>query len=254
MSKIADVFQNRKALIPFIVAGDPSLKITEKLICDFEKAGADIIELGIPFSDPLADGPIIQAAHLRGLKNNVSLNDCFDLVKRVRKNSNIPLVFMLSQNLIEKYGVDNFYKDCEKSGINGVIVPDLPPEESLVTHYALHVTSKIFLIAPTSSDERIKLIAEASSGFIYLISTTGITGKRSQLADVVPQMVSKIRKYSSKPVAVGFGISNAKQAAEAAKYADGVIIGSAIVELIAKKQFSKAAKFVASLRKAIDAR
>jgi len=265
MSRIAQAFSKRKVLIPFITAGDPSIKKTEKLIYDMEKAGADIIELGIPFSDPLADGPIIQAAHLRALKNNVSLKDVFALVLKVRKQTSIPLVFMLSDNLIEKYGTKKFYDDCLRFGVDGVIVPDLPPEEQgkmLKIRPCLPAgrekekakIDEIFLVAPTSSDERIKMIAEASSGFIYLISATGITGKRAKLSDQAQGIVSRIRKYTKKPIAVGFGISNPAQAAEAVRYADGVIVGSAIVELIAKKQYIKAAKFVSSLRKAIDAR
>jgi len=249
MSRIAQAFSKRKALITFITAGDPSIKITEKLIYEMEKAGADIIELGIPFSDPLADGPIIQAAHLRALKNNVSLKDVFALVKKARKKTSIPLVFMLSDNLIEKYGIKKFYDDCLRFGVDGVIVPDLPPDEQ---EGERKMIDQIFLVAPTSSDERIRMISEASSGFIYLISTTGITGKRAKLSDQIQNIMSRIRKYTKKPVAVGFGISNPKQAAEAVAYADGVIVGSAIVELIAKKQYSSVPKFVASLRKAID--
>ena len=258
MSRIAQAFSKRKVLIPFIAAGDPSLKITEKLVYEMEKAGADIIELGIPFSDPLADGPIIQAAHLRALKNNVSLKDVFALVKKVRKRTSIPLVFMLSDNLIEKYGAKKFYDDCLRFGVDGVIVPDLPPEEEgligKIREKGGGGIDQIFLVAPTSSDERIRMISEASSGFIYLISAIGITGKRAKLSDQIKEIVSRIRKHTKKPIAVGFGISNPDQAAEAAQYADGVIVGSAIVELIAKKQFAKAAKFVSSLRKAIDAR
>jgi tryptophan synthase alpha chain len=258
MSRIAQAFSKRKVLIPFIAAGDPSLKITEKLVYEMEKAGADIIELGIPFSDPLADGPIIQAAHLRALMNNISLRDVFALVLKVRKRTSIPLVFMLSDNLIEKYGAKKFYDDCLRFGVDGVIVPDLPPEEQgkmlKIREKEKTKIDEIFLVAPTSSDERIRMISEASSGFIYLISATGITGKRAKLSDQIKEIVSRIRKHTKKPIAVGFGISNPDQAAEAAQYADGVIVGSAIVELIAKKQFAKVSKFVSSLRKAIDAR
>jgi tryptophan synthase alpha chain len=244
LSRISEAFKKRKALIPFIVAGDPSLGVTEKLIYQLDEAGADIIELGVPFSDPLADGPVIQAAHARAIK--VSLAQIFALVKKARKSTNIPVIFMLSDNLIEKYGTSKFYKDCEKFGVDGVIVPDLPPEESKVAH--------IYLVAPTTTEERIKRIASASTGFIYLVSVMGITGARKRVSGDLGYLVSRVRKFTNKPIAVGFGISNPAQAKEAVKYADGVIVGSALVELIAKKQFTKVVNLVAALRKAIDAR
>ncbi|MEE8637710.1 MAG: tryptophan synthase subunit alpha [Candidatus Margulisiibacteriota bacterium] len=251
MSRLSETFSKRKALITFITAGDPSLSVTEKLIYDLEKSGSDVIELGIPFSDPLADGPVIQASHLRALKKNVSLSDVFKLVSRVRKKTNIPICFMLSYNLILKYGLENFYEQAGRVGVDGVIVPDLPPEESKVQSPKPPVDT-IFLVAPTSTDKRIKLIAEKASGFIYLISSTGITGKREKLAEDLKNLVSRIRRYSKLPVAVGFGISKPSQASEVAKIADGVIVGSAIVDLIAKKKFKSVSKFVSSLRKAID--
>lgn len=250
MSRIAEVFRKRKALIPFIVAGDPTLAITEKLIYQLEEAGADIIELGIPFSDPLADGPIIQAAHSRAIK--VSLAQVFSLVKKVRKRTSVPIVFMLSDNLIEKYGTLKFYQDCERVGVDGVIVPDLPPEE--VADSGQWTVDRIFLVAPTTTEERIKRIASASTGFIYLVSVMGITGARKRVSGDLGDLVNRVRKFTKKPIAVGFGISNPAQAKEAVKYADGVIVGSALVELIAKKQFNKAVNLVAALRKAIDAR
>lgn len=266
MSNITEAFKKRKALIPFIVAGDPSLAVTEKLIYQLEGAGADIIELGIPFSDPLADGPVIQAAHARALKKDISLSQVFALVKKVRKRTNIPILFMLSDNLIEKYGTAKFHEDCEKFGVDGVIVPDLPPEESpplsldrardfspLARGRKEEGVDRIYLVAPTTGEERIKRIASASTGFIYLVSVMGITGKRAGVSTEVAELVSRIRKYSNKPIAIGFGISNPAQAKEAAKSADGIIVGSALVELIAKKQFNKAVNLVAALRKALDA-
>lgn len=251
MSRISEVFLKRKVLITFITAGDPSLGATEKLIFDLERAGADIIELGIPFSDPLADGPVIQASHQRALKKNISLSNVFKLVAKVRKKTAVPICFMLSYNLLSNYGVEKFYADCERFGVDGVIVPDLPPEEYAVgsRQYAVNT---IFLVAPTSTDERIKLIAEKARGFIYLISVTGITGKREKLAENLSDLVARVRKYSKLPIAVGFGISTPTQAAKAAKIADGVIIGSAIVDLIAKGKIKAVSKLVASFRKAID--
>lgn len=261
MSELFAAFKKRKALITFVTAGDPSLAVTEKLIYQMQTAGADIIELGIPFSDPLADGPVIQAAHNRALKKNVSLAEVLSLVKRARRKTSIPIVFMLSDNLIEKYGTQKFYADCEKAGVDGVIVPDLPPEESSFVPRSPRAEPRgeasslasIYLVAPTTTDERIKHIANASSGFIYLVSVAGITGKRAKLSEEVPGLIERIRKYTQKPIAVGFGISTPAQAREAVKFADGVIVGSAIVELISRKQFKKIPKFISSLRKAIDA-
>ncbi len=257
MSRLSEAFSKHKALITFITAGDPSLAVTEKLIYDLEKSGADIVELGIPFSDPLADGPVIQASHERALKKDVSLSDVFKLVSKTRKKTDIPICFMLSYNLVNNYGVDKFYGDCERFGVDGVIIPDLPPDEGNIKEYQ-GKSGKIgvdivYLIAPTSTDERIKLAAEKSSGFIYLISVAGITGKRKELAGNVSELISRIRKYTKLPIAVGFGISTPAQAADAAKVADGVIVGSAIVDLIAKKKIKAVPKFVSSLRKAIDA-
>lgn len=251
MSNLSKAFFRRKALITFITAGDPSLTVTEKLIYDLEKSGADIVELGIPFSDPLADGPVIQASHLRALKKNVSLADVFKLVSKVRKKTQIPICFMLSYNLILKYGLERFYEQAGKVGVDGMIVPDLPPEESGDVGQGTGVAA-IYLVAPTSTDERIKLAAEKSSGFIYCISVTGITGKREKMAEDLQDLVSRIRKYSKIPVAVGFGISKPSHAAQVAGIADGVIVGSAIVDLIAKKRIKAISKFVGALRRAID--
>jgi tryptophan synthase alpha chain len=245
MSNLSKAFSKRKALITYITAGDPNLATTERLIYELEKAGADIIELGIPFSDPLADGPVIQASHQRALKKNVSLADVFKLVKKVRKKTQIPIAFMLSYNLAAQYGPKKFHEDMEKYGVDESIVPDLPPDEASY--------KGVYLVAPTSTDERIRLAAEKSSGFIYLISVTGITGKREKIEEDLKGLVSRIRKYSKLPVAVGFGISKPTQAAQVAKIADGVIVGSAIVDLIAKKNLKAVSKFVSSLRRAIDA-
>jgi tryptophan synthase alpha chain len=251
MSKIKEQFQKRKALITFITAGDPNLAATEKLIFQLEKAGADIIELGIPFSDPLADGPVIQASHQRALKKKVCLSDVFKLVAKVRKKTQIPLCFMLSYNLVMKYGVEKFYQQAARVGLDGVIVPDLPPEESPVKSKEVDT---IYLVAPTSTDQRIKLAAENSSGFVYLVSVSGITGKREKVAKDLRGLVARVKEYAKLPVAVGFGISKPSQAAQVARIAEGVIVGSAIVDLIAKKKIKAVSSFVASLRKAIDAK
>ncbi|MFA5840273.1 MAG: tryptophan synthase subunit alpha [Candidatus Margulisiibacteriota bacterium] len=251
MGNIEKAFEKHTALITFITAGDPALAQTEKLIFVLEKAGADIIELGIPFSDPLADGPVIQASHLRALKKNVTLDQVFKLVAKVRKKSQIPLCFMLSYNLVLQYGTDKFYTDAEKHGVNGIIIPDLPPEE-LGDWSRESGVANIFLVAPTSSDRRIKLVADSSSGFIYLISTTGITGKRTKLAQNMQETIGRIKSYTKLPVAVGFGITTPAQAAEVSQIADGVIVGSAIVNLVGKKKYAAVAKLVAAMRKAMD--
>ncbi|MCX5726271.1 MAG: tryptophan synthase subunit alpha [Candidatus Saganbacteria bacterium] len=236
MSRISEKFIDNKALITFITAGDPSFKVTEKLIYEMEKAGADIIELGVPFSDPLADGPVIQEAHIRALKSGTTVAKVLSLVSKVRKRSEVPLILMLSYNLIVSYGISEFIKGTKKAGVDGLIVPDLPMEESSdLRNLSEQVrVDLIQLIAPTSTDDRIKAAAQESTGFIYLISLLGITGAREKLPSTVAESIRKIRQYTKKPVAVGFGISKPKHVKEIVKLADGVIVGSAIVDIIAK--------------------
>jgi len=254
MSRLSKTFENKKALITYITAGDPSLAATEQLIYGLEKAGADAVELGIPFSDPLADGPVIQASHQRALKKNTALDGVFKLVARVRKRTEIPICFMLAYNLINKYGEEKFYQDCERFGVDGVVIPDLPPEEGAKGPGAAGPgVDRIAFVAPTSTEARIKLAADKASGFIYLISVAGITGKHNSLAGNLAEVIAKIRRDTKLPIAVGFGISTPAQAAAMARIADGVIVGSAIVDLIAKKKLSAVPKLVASLRAAIDA-
>jgi tryptophan synthase alpha chain len=252
MNRLADAFNKRKALIAYITAGDPALAVTEKLVYQLAAAGADIVELGIPFSDPLADGPVIQASHARALKKKVVLADVFKLVQKIRRKSAVPLCFMLAYNLVYQYGEEKFYADCARFGVDGVIVPDLPPEEFGVRSSEFGVDT-IFLVAPTSSDARIKLITARSSGFVYLVSTKGVTGKRAALAENIAELVARVRRQTKLPLAVGFGVSTPAQARELARYADGVIVGSALVDLIAQKKFSQLIKLVAKLRDALDA-
>src|SRR3989344_2538023 len=239
MSNLSETFKKRKALITYITAGDHSLAETKKLISSFEKAGADIIELGIPFSDPLAD--------------------VFKLVAKVRKKTQIPICFMLSYNLIVKYGEEKFYADCEKIGVDGVVIPDLPPEEGSSPSPSLRPgvkgqAARIAFVAPTSTDARIKSAAESASGFIYLISVAGITGKREMISGDLGDLAARVRKYTKLPIAIGFGISTPAQASQMARIADGVIVGSAIVDLIGKKKTAAALKLIASMRRVIDAR
>lgn len=228
--------KGKKAFIPFITAGDPTLDITKSLIKTLESVGADIIELGIPFSDPIADGPSIQRASLRSLEHNTSLRDVIKIVTEIRKETQIPIVLMGYYNPIFKYGVSKFAKDAVESGVDGVIVADLPPDESaeLTKSAKEHNLSIIFLVAPTSTSDRVKLIAESCTGYIYCVSTTGVTGARDKVSDMLNPTLGLIRKYTDKPIAVGFGVSTPDQAMEVAKVADGVIIGSAIVNIIEK--------------------
>ncbi len=241
-----------KILIVYVTAGDPSLAVTEKLVYAFEKAGADIIELGVPFSDPLADGLIIQASHQRALKKKVALSKILALVKKARKKSQIPIALMASDNLILQYG-EKFEEDAIAAGVDGVIIPDLPPEENQGASSKGQGIDRIYLVAPTSTDERIKMICDASSGFVYLVSIAGVTGLRKNLSADISSFVERVRKYTNKPLCVGFGISNPKQAREAAQFADGIIVGSAIVDILHKKGSKAAVEFVSALRKAINA-
>jgi len=250
--------KGQKALITFITAGDPSLKVTEQLVHTLEGAGADIIELGVPFSDPLADGPTIQASHVRALKKDVSVDDVLKLIKKIRTKSNIPIALMISYNLIVKYGPEKFIQDSIKAGADGIISPDLPTDEASAFVNKSKGIDTIFLAAPTSTDERLKSIAESSTGFIYLISLLGITGARASLAQDVASNIRRIRKYSKMPVAVGFGVSKPAQVAEISRVADGVIVGSAIVDIVAKNSgkktlLTKLAAYVARMKKATNA-
>jgi tryptophan synthase alpha chain len=248
MSRIAGAFKKNKALIIFIMAGDPSLARTEQLVYQIEAAGADIIELGIPFSDSIADGVTIQAAANRSLKKGTDAADAIKLAGKIRKRSDIPLIFMTSFNILMSYGTSRFVKDAASAGIDGLIIPDLPVDEAdTIKKNGLDL---IFLVSPNSSDEHIRLIAKKSSGFIYAVSIAGITGARKNLHLQVKKAIQKIKKLTKVPIAIGFGISNPKQAAEASKLADGVIVGSAVIDVIAKKP-KQVGKFISKLKKAI---
>ncbi|MBI4722786.1 MAG: tryptophan synthase subunit alpha [Candidatus Stahlbacteria bacterium] len=233
MSKISDTFTKyKKVFIPYITVGDVNLSLTEELILEMSKRDAHIIELGVPFSDPLADGPTIQRASERALKRGINFPDIFHLVGKIRKKSNVPIVLMSYYNPIYKFGVQEFMKEAKSEGIDGIIIPDLPPEEASKIRKTKMDT--IFLIAPTSTENRIKLIATLSSGFIYCVSVTGTTGARGKLEEDAKNLVSRIRRCTDKPIAVGFGVSTQEQVREIIKLADGVIVGSAILEVIEK--------------------
>ena len=239
LNRIEEKFQElknlkRKAFIAFITAGDPDLKTTGDLVVALERAGVDIIELGVPFSDPLADGPTIQASFHRALKKGVSVKKILEAVKRIRRKSSIPMALMSSYNPILHFGEEKFVKACADVGVDGLIIPDLPPEESRVLRRAAGKfdIATIFFVAPTSTDERIRANTKASSGFIYYVSLTGITGTQKAVARSVVKQINHIKHFTDKPVCAGFGISTAQQVKDIGRAADGVIVGSAIVKSI----------------------
>jgi tryptophan synthase alpha chain len=244
--------QNKKAFIPYIMAGDPSLEKTEEIVLMFEECGADIVELGVPFTDPLADGPTIQRAAERALKNGVTLKKIIALVKDLRLKTKIPLVLMTYYNPVFKYGEERFIADAKDAGIDGVIIPDLPPDEAgEFTRLAKNAdVASIFLLAPTSTDERIKKVARASTGFIYYVSITGITGAQLLLDGSIEKSINGIRRITDKPVAVGFGVSTPDEAKAVAGVSDGVVIGSAIVKK-AQLHLGELREFLLKLREAI---
>jgi len=246
--------QKKKAFIAFITAGDPDLAATHDLVLAFEKAGTDIIELGVPFSDPMADGPTIQASSMRSLQKGTSLTKVLALVKQLRLKTQIPLCLMTYYNIIFHYGEEKFVKDAKASGVDGIIIPDLPPHEAKVLIAAAKKAdlATIFFVAPTTSDERVKQIAQSSTGFIYYVSLTGVTGTNQGIPASSFAHLKRIKKLTTKPVCVGFGVSTAEQVKAMSQVADGVIVGSAIVKEVLKHANDKAmvaktARFVQSL-------
>ena len=236
MSNIRNAFQNDKAFIPFLTCGDPDLETTAKLIKAMEKSGADLIELGIPFSDPTAEGPVIQGANLRALSGGVTTDKIFDMVREVRRSVKVPMVFMTYANVVFSYGTERFAQKAAECGMDGIILPDVPFEEKeeFAPAFRKYGLDLISLIAPTSH-ERVKLIASRAEGFVYCVSSLGVTGVRQNITTDVGAMVELVRRANPDiPCAIGFGISTPGQAAEMAGYADGVIVGSAIVRLIAE--------------------
>ncbi len=230
-----------KTLITFITAGDPSLAITKQLVVALEKGGADLIELGVPFSDPMADGPIIQRASERSLTQGTSLKDVLKLVREIRKTSRIPLLLMGYYNPIFSYGLKKFSKEAAKVGVNALIVVDLPPEESVDLDRELkkNKIDLIYLLAPTSDSARIRLVAKKARGFIYFVSMTGVTGAVLKSEEEISKKIREIRKQTQLPIVIGFGISKPEQARRMSKIGDGVVVGSALVSLIEKKSSSK---------------
>ena len=246
MSRIDDRFarlrdSGGKALICFVTAGDPNLETTRQVVLGLEKAGADIVELGVPFSDPIADGPSIQASSMRALESGTNVPKVLDLVRAIRRESEIPLVLMTYYNLVMHYGIARFAEDASAAGVDGVILSDLTPEDAGEWKSAADVAgiNTIFLLAPTSTADRIRRVAELASGFVYCVSRTGVTGARSEMAQGVSELVGRIRAGTDMPITVGFGISTPEHVREVCEYADGAVVGSVLVNLIAEKAGSR---------------
>ncbi len=257
MNRIASIFTpTHKALITYVTVGYPSIEATLKVVPLLARCGCDMVELGIPFSDPLADGVTIQRSSFRALQSGVTPKICLEVARQLRREINIPLVFMTYYNPIFSYGLGEFCGACAKSGIDGLIIPDLPPEEGaeLETISQKNGLDLIYLLAPTSTEERIRVVAEKSRGFIYLVSVTGVTGARDRLPADLEKFVRRVRQVATQPLCVGFGISTPEQAKRVAGIADGVIIGSRLIQLMeAENNFgSSIESLIRELRYALD--
>ena len=250
--------ERRCALIPYIMAGDPDVPATERLVETLVAAGAAAVELGVPFSDPIADGPVNQRAGLRAMAQGMAIRPALDLVARVRTRTQVPLLIMTYYNLVLRYGPGRFARDAVSAGLDGLIAADLPPDAAAdVTGEARPAgLATVFMAAPTSTPERIRAVAAASTGFVYCVSRTGVTGVRDALPEGLPDLVRRIRGETSSPICVGFGISRPAQAREVARVADGVIVGSALVKMIeeAPHDIGRVRDFVGDLAEAIAAR
>lgn len=255
MSNIQKAFEQGKAFIPFVTCGDPDLETTAAIVRAMAQNGADLIELGIPFSDPTAEGPVIQGANLRALSGGVTTDQIFDLVRNLRKDVTIPLVFMTYANVVFSYGTEKFLANCAQVGVDGLILPDVPFEEKedfapVCKEYGVDLIS---LVAPTS-EGRVAAIAQEAQGFVYIVSSLGVTGVRSEIKTDIPALVSLVKANTHIPCAVGFGISTPEQAANMAQHADGAIVGSAIVKIIGRHGRDAAphvAEYVKSMKDAV---
>ncbi len=255
MSNIYKAFENKKAFIPFITCGDPDLDTTIEIVRAAVRAGADLIELGIPFSDPTAEGPVIQAANVRALRGGVTTDKIFDMVRTLRKDISVPMVFMTYANVVYSYDADKFIKTCSEIGIDGLILPDLPFEEKGEFLDICHTygVDLISLIAPTS-ENRISMIAKEAEGFLYIVSSLGVTGTRTEIKTDLASIVEVVRKNTDIPCAIGFGISTPEQAKKMAGISDGAIVGSAIIKIMEKygKDSPKyVEEYVASMKEAV---
>ncbi len=258
MSRIAYVFNRpaHAALIPYVTLGYPSIEATLEVVPLLARCGCDMVELGIPFSDPLADGVTIQKASFHALQNGITPRICLEIAKQLSQKVDIPLVFMTYFNPVFNYGLEEFCRACANSGIDGLIIPDLPPEEGSALEVATQRQGLdlIYLLAPTSTEDRIKLVAERSRGFIYLVSVTGVTGARDRLPADLEAFVTRVRKVATQPLCIGFGISTPEQARRVAHIADGVIVGSRLIQLMeTEKNFlPTVSDFITGLRHALD--
>jgi tryptophan synthase alpha chain len=228
----------KKGFIPFITAGDPDLATTRDLILELDRAGATVIELGVPFSDPMADGPVIQRASERALRHHFGLTEILETIAEARKQTRVPIVLFSYFNPLLQFGLENLAREAEHAGVDGILVTDLAPEEAgrFGAMLRAHEIDMIFLVAPTSTDERLKMVAERASGFIYAVSRTGVTGAQAEMSIESEKLVSRVRQFSDLPVAVGFGISKPEQVADVWRYADAAVVGSAIVAEIEQAQ------------------
>lgn len=251
--RIREAFSKGKAFIPFVTAGDPDLETTKEVIFAMEEAGASLIEIGIPFSDPVAEGPIIQAANERALAAGTTTDRLFDMIKEIREKVAVPLVFMTYLNPIFTYGTGKFMRKCQEVGIQGVIVPDLPYEEKeeIERDCEQYGIVNISLIAPTSK-ERIAMIAKEAKGFLYCVSSLGVTGVRNQIPSSVKEMVEEVHRNTDIPCAIGFGIATREQAKEMGEAGDGVIVGSAIVRMVGCEQRAAARKVKAYVEELVE--
>lgn len=258
MSNISSIFikPGNKALIAYVTVGYPSIEATLKIVPLLAKSGCNIVELGVPFSDPLADGATIQKASFHALRNGVTLKLCIDIARQLRQKVEIPLVMMSYFNPIYKHGCEGFCTDSAAAGIDGLIIPDLPPEEGLELEIATAKNNLdlIYLLAPTSDESRIKLVANKSRGFIYLVSVTGTTGARESLPPELNTFIARVRKIAKQPLCVGFGISTPQQVRQIATIADGIIVGSRIIQLMESSDdnFASVQDFIVELRNALD--
>ena len=256
MSRIKTIFRaGHKALIAYVTVGYPSIEATLKVVPRLASSGADIVELGIPFSDPLADGITIQKASFHALQNGVTPETCLEVARQLREKTAVPLVFMTYYNPVFSYGLIEFVAESARSGIDGLVIPDLPPEEGAELEAITQAAGLdlIYLLAPNSSEERIRLVAERSGGFIYLVSVTGVTGAREGLPAGLAAFVARVKKVASQPLCVGFGISRPEQARRIAGLADGIIVGSRLIQLMEEDEsLASAERLVIELRRALD--
>ena len=252
MSRIQSVFEKRKPLIAYITAGDPRPECTPEYVAALERGGADLIELGVPFSDPIADGPVIQRGADRALKSGTTVKTVLEMARKIREKSQIPLLLFTYLNPVLRYGLEKLANDAKDAGIDGCLMTDLSVEEAApyVMRMRFCALDTVFLAAPTSTPERMKLVAKYSTGFVYLVSRTGVTGERASLSDSISPLVKSMRAATKLPLAVGFGISTPEQAHDVAQVADGVVVGSAFVRLI--EQGGDLEAFARSLRQGID--